>query len=68
MSLKAFHIFFVAVSTLLAFGFGGWLLYQYYATRELAQLVVGILSFAAGAGLIWYGRVVARKLKHISYL
>jgi hypothetical protein len=68
MSLKAFHIVFVTLSVALAFFFGGWLIYQFYLSHSILQLSVGILSFLAGLGLIWYGKVVLRKLKHISYL
>jgi len=68
MSLKAFHIVFVAASILLAFFMGGWLLNDYFATRQAAELVVGILSILAGGGLICYGKSILRKLKHISYL
>jgi hypothetical protein len=68
MSLKAIHLVFVAASILLAFFFGGWLLHDYCATRETAELVVGILSILAGVGLICYGKSILRKLKHISYL
>lgn len=68
MSLKAFHIVFVTAAILLAFFFGGWLLHDYFATREAAELVVGILSILAGVGLVFYGKSILRKLKHISYL
>ena len=68
MSLKAFHIVFVVASILLAFFFGGWLLHDYPATHEMAELIVGILSLLAGLGLIGYGKSILRKLKHISYL
>ena len=68
MSLKAFHIIFVIASTLLAFGFGGWELQQYFVTREMQALVLGISSVVGGVALLWYGKVVLRKLKNISYL
>jgi hypothetical protein len=68
MSLKAFHIVFVVASILLAFFCGGWLIHDYAATRQVAELVVGILSVLAGFGLICYGKSILRKLKHISYL
>jgi hypothetical protein len=68
MSLKAFHIVFVAASTLLAFGFGGWELQNYFATHEKQALWLGVLSLLAGIGLLWYGKIVLKKLKHISYL
>jgi hypothetical protein len=68
MSLKAFHIVFVAASILLAFFSGGWLMHDYLATRQVAELVAGILSVLAGIVLIGYGKSILRKLKHISYL
>lgn len=68
MSLKAFHIVFVVVSTLLAFGFAAWSFGQYRETRGLAELGFGVGSLVAGVSLIVYGRYVLKKLKHISYL
>lgn len=68
MSLKAFHIIFVAASTLLAFGFGGWELKSYFSTREKQELFLGISSLVAGVALLWYGKIVLKKLKNISYL
>ena len=68
MSLKAFHIVFVTASTLLAFGFGGWEVQNYFATGEKQDLLLGIFSLIAGAALIWYGKIILKKLKHISYL
>lgn len=68
MSLKAFHIVFVALSILLAFFCGIWLLHDYASTRYSAELAEGILFLLAGLGLIWYGKSVLRKLKHTSYL
>ncbi len=68
MSLKAFHIVFVVASTLLAFGFGGWELKNYFALGEKQSLVLGVCALIAGIALIWYGKVVLKKLKHISYL
>jgi hypothetical protein len=68
MSLKAFHIVFIALSILLAFFCGVWLLREYASDRHTSFLVAGILFLMAGVGLIWYGKSVLRKLKHISYL
>jgi hypothetical protein len=68
MSLKAFHIVFIALSILMAFFCGIWLLHEYAETGSAAQLIVGILLILAGGGLICYGKSVLRKLKHISYL
>jgi len=68
MSLKAFHIVFVSASVLLAFGFGIWSLVQYAGARQTADLCFGVGSLLAGVGLIIYGRIILRKLRHISYL
>jgi hypothetical protein len=70
MSLKAFHIVFVTLSILLSFFCGVWFLCQCASApgRPAALLAAGIGCLAAGVGLICYGKSVARKLKHISYL
>lgn len=68
MSLKTFHIVFVTVSTLVAFFFAGWLVHNYLATKAIGNLFGAIAAFLAAIGLIWYGKVVLRKLKNISYL
>ena len=69
MSLKAFHIIFITCSTLLAFGFGAWMLDRYSTeTHARVDLAGGIVSLLAGVGLIVYGRYFLKKLKNISYL
>ena len=68
MSLKAFHIFFIIVSTLLAFGFGVWSVYVHLTQGGLAFLVMGLLSFVAGVVLIVYGVNFLHKLRHVGYL
>jgi hypothetical protein len=68
MSLKAFHIVFIALSILLAFFCGAWLLNEYFSSHHIVFLIAGIFFILAGGGLICYGKSVLRKLKHISYL
>ncbi|MEX0601410.1 MAG: hypothetical protein WD021_03175 [Rhodothermales bacterium] len=68
MSLKAFHIVFIAVSTLLAVGFGVWELARYAESGNVWMLVAGLVSFGVGVGLVVYGVRFLRKLKHIGYL
>ena len=68
MSLKAFHIFFVAASILLAFGFAVWCFAQFSDTHLKRHLIYGVGSGLAGIGLIFYGKYVLKKLKDISYL
>ncbi len=68
MSLKAFHIFFIGVSALTAFGFAAWLMNGSTAGGGGDLFVGGILSIITGIGLILYGIRFLRKLKHVSYL
>jgi hypothetical protein len=68
MSLKAFHVFFVAISTLCALGFGGWAVADYQRTGRGSALLLGVLGFAAAAALVWYGFWFLRKLKNVSFL
>ena len=68
MSLKAFHIVFVLVSTLLAGGFGAWSIREFRSDGSTSTLVIGICSLLACVALIVYGRWFLRRLKGISYL
>jgi hypothetical protein len=68
MSLKAFHIVFIVASIVLAFGFATSSLMAYADGRRWIDLVFGVGSALTGIGLIFYGRYVLKKLKHISYL
>ena len=68
MSLKAFHVVFVAASILLAFGFGVWSLLDYRDHGKIAELIGGIVSVLVGFALIVYVKALLRKLKNISYL
>ena len=69
MSLKAFHLVFIIASSVLAFGFGIWLLKGYFSPDgRTGDLVFGLVSLAAGGGLIVYERYFLKKTKDISYL
>ena len=68
MSLKAFHIFFIIVSILLAFGIGVWGVYYHLTFTAVGYLIMGIVSFVIGIVLIVYGINFMRKLKHVGYL
>ncbi len=67
MSLKAFHILFVAISTLFSLGFAGWCIVRYRATGGQDLLFVGIGSIVGAVALLIYGRWFLRKLKGESY-
>lgn len=68
MSLKAFHIFFIALSALSLFGFGVWLLLAGVVTSSELRFGGAVASFVAGAGLVEYGRRFLRKFKQLSYM
>jgi hypothetical protein len=69
MSLKAFHIIFITASSGLAFGCGVWALKDFFSADGRAlSLVFALGSFAAGVGLIFYGRYFLKKLKDVSFL
>ena len=59
MSLKWFHIVFIALSTLVSLGFGVWGMFNHY-------VVLGIASLAASAGLCVYGSYFFEKAKRFT--
>ncbi len=68
MSLKVFHIVFVAMSTMLAVGFGVWAIRNYQSRGETGSLVVGVASLVGALLLLVYGRWFWKKLKGVSCL
>jgi len=68
MSLKAFHIFSIAMSVLLTFGFAEWGVYYHLTYSNISYLIMGAASFVIGIVLIIYGINFLHKLKHIGYL
>ena len=63
LSLRSFHLFFIAVSVLLAAWVGVWGLRSYLVTRSLGDLALGVLFFGIGLGLVVYGLKARRKLR-----
>lgn len=69
MSLKAFHIFFIALASLMTLGCGVWALKSYFSPDPRAwQLWFGIGAVLASVSLMAYGRSFLKKMKHVSYL
>jgi nitrate reductase gamma subunit len=66
MSLRSFHLFFIAVSVLLAAWVGVWGVQSYLATRSVGDLALGVVFFLLGFVLLVYGRRVRRKLRALS--
>ena len=69
MSLIAFHIFFVVVSSLLCAGFSGWALHNALSADGTAMdWVYSIGGLVATVAMGVYGVFVWKKLKTVSYL
>jgi hypothetical protein len=68
MSLKAFHIVFITISVLMAFGVAIFELRAFQQGDRLMDLILGIGFAVAGAALLIYGRYFLRKLKGVGYL
>ncbi len=69
MSLKAFHLLFLAASELLLFGFAGYENYRYcQLTASQADLWIGFASSLLGLVLLVYVWFFLRKTKDIGLL
>jgi len=68
VSLKAFHIVFVTLSSIFALGFGVWAIGDYNKTGDVASMVIGILSLVGAISMVVYGRWFWKKLSGISWL
>lgn len=63
MSLKAFHIVFVAVSMLFTVFFAVWAFQQYAQSKTSSDLGMGIGAIVGGVVLLVYGVWFLRKIK-----
>jgi len=69
MSLKAFHIIFVTLTTLFCLFFGIWNVQQYTQVEASnITLAFALASFAGVLILPVYGYYFLKKLKHVSFL
>ena len=65
MSLKVFHLVFIAVSIILAAFMAAWAVSQYRALHETGYIVTAAASALAGAGLAVYVVKFQRKVRHL---
>jgi len=65
MSLKAFHLFFIALSIVLAAFTAAWATGQYRGAHDAASLVYVCVSLLAGIGLAVYGAKFQRKARRL---
>jgi hypothetical protein len=66
MSLRAFHVVFIAASTLLAFFFAAWCLGALGNEPGAGWRITGIASVATGLGLVAYEAWFLRKTRGLS--
>lgn len=66
LSLRSFHLFFIAVSVVLAAWVAVWGVQSWLATRSGNDLVLGLLFLALGLVLLLYGWRVRRKLRGLA--
>ena len=65
LSLRSFHLFFIAVSIALAVGVGGWGVQSWLATRRSGDLGLGLFFAVVGILLALYGLKVRKKLRDL---
>jgi len=68
VSLKAFHLFFIAVSAIFATGFGVWAARAWAAAGGASYLVMSAGAFVAAVALAVYGSWFARKMRGVPSL
>lgn len=66
MSLRAFHLFFIAVSVALCAFFSSWSVGQYRLERELPYALLTVGCVLSGMGLAVYGVAFQRKMRQLS--
>lgn len=68
MSLKAFHIFFIVVSTVFCLAFAIWEIREFIRGGGLTEILLAGLAVAGTAGLVFYGIRVVQKFKDARYV
>jgi len=66
VSLRAFHLLFIALSVVLTAFFAAWAFGQYRAEQGAGYALTGVASLAAGVGLAVYGVAFQKKTKRLS--
>ena len=65
MSLRAFHLFFICLSVILAAFCAAWAIGQYRVAHETVYVVTTAGAAVLAAGLIWYGTAFQRKTRNL---
>ena len=65
MSLRAFHLLFIALSIVLAAFLAAWAMGQYQVSRDVVYLGAGAASLATAGALAVYAAAFQRKTRHL---
>jgi len=65
MSLRMFHLFFIAVSVILAAFVAAWAGQQYRTLSDITYAVTAVAALATGVGLGFYGAAFQRKTRKL---
>ena len=65
MSLRLFHLFFIAISVVLAAFCAAWAAGMYRTAADAVYLAAGVMSAIAGIVLIAYGASFQRKMRRL---
>ena len=65
MSLRAFHVFFIAMSVVLAAFVAAWAGQQFAADGAVTSALTAAAALATGAGLAFYGAAFQRKTRKL---
>jgi predicted Co/Zn/Cd cation transporter (cation efflux family) len=65
MSLKAFHLLFIALSVVLAAFVAAWAAGQFRLEHEIVYAITAVVALAASGSLVWYGALFQRKTRNL---
>jgi FlaG/FlaF family flagellin (archaellin) len=65
MSLRTFHLVFIAVSVILAAFVAAWAGQQFRTASAVSYAVTAVAALASGVALAFYGAAFQRKTKHL---
>jgi membrane protease YdiL (CAAX protease family) len=65
MSLRYFHLLFIALSVVLAAFTAAWAVGQYRLAHEIQYVVASVMAIASGAALAVYGTKFQRKTRDL---
>jgi hypothetical protein len=65
MSLRMFHLFFIAVSVVLAAFVAAWAAQQYQTSPGVSYALTAVGALASGAAMAVYGAAFQRKTRHL---